>query len=308
MAVLMAKHDGLDDEDAGEVIGLASALMAEDQDRRERVDLKQVGAELGVPAEYVERAESELRRKRAQRKIRLRIALAAALGFSLAGALWWNNERVNEAARAKAAASQPSTTKLRGLVVAFDLHRGSGSARDAAAIRAQGGNVITIDQAFSDRVLAGVDVLALLESRKSAFDEAELSALQRFVRAGKGLVVGDLGWSWVRYEQKPLEGLPANQLGKELGFAFTNENIGAPGALADDLFPHQQAIVQHGWAAGGIILTGDRARVILRDERLRPMAGTLQAGRGKIAVFGHSGILDDNPWLFAWSVAYAAGR
>jgi hypothetical protein len=38
------------------------------------------------------------------------------------------------------------------------------------------------------------------------------------------------------------------------------------------------------------------------------MAGTLAAGRGRIAVFGHRGILDDNPWLFAWSVAYAAAR
>jgi hypothetical protein len=91
MGVFMVEQDGHDDEDAGEVIGLASALMAEDRNRRERVDLKQIGAELGVPAEYVERAESELRRKRAQRKVRLRIALAAALSLGLVGALWWNN-------------------------------------------------------------------------------------------------------------------------------------------------------------------------------------------------------------------------
>jgi hypothetical protein len=307
MGVLMVEYDGADD-DAGEVIGLASALMAEDRKRSERVDLKQVGAELGVPAEYVERAESELRRKRARRLVGFRIALAVALSCGLVGALWWNNERGNQIARANAAASQPSPTQLRGLVVAFDLHRGSGSVRDATAIQARGGNVITIDQAFSDGVLAGVDVVVLLESRKSAFDEAELDALKRFVRAGKGLVVGDLGWSWVLYEHKPLADLPANQLGKALGFAFTSENIGAPGALADELAPHHPPIVQHGWAAGSIVLTGDRARIILRDDRLRPMAGTLAAGRGRIAVFGHRGILDDNPWLFAWSVAYAAGR
>jgi hypothetical protein len=304
---LMDEYDSPDDADAGEVIGLASALMEEDRNRRDRVDLKQVGAELGVPAEYVERAESELRRKRAQAKVRFRIVLAAALGIGSVGAWWWNNERV-QTARANAAGSQPSATKLRGLVVAFDLHRGSGSERAAAAIQAQGGNAITIDQAFSDRVLAGVDVLALLESRKSAFDEAELSALKRFVHAGKGLIVGDLGWSWVLYEHKPLEDLPVNQLGKALGFAFTNENIGAPGPLADKLFPDHPAIVQHGWAASSIVLTGDRARIILRDEKLRPMAGTLEAGRGRIAIFGHSGILDDNPWLFAWSIAYASRR
>jgi hypothetical protein len=308
MGVLMVEHDGPDDEDAGEVIGLASALMAEDRDRRERVDLKQIGAELGVPAEYVERAERALRRKRAKRKLRFRIALAAALSFGLLGALWWNYERGKQTARANAVASQPSPTKLRGLVVAFDLNRGSGSARDASAIQARGGNVITIDQAFSDRVLAGVDVLVLLESRKSPFDEAELNALKSFVRDGKGLVVGDLGWSWVQYEHKSLEELPANQLGKALGFAFTNENIGPPGALSDEIASNQQTIVQDGWAAGGIVLTGDRARIILRDDRLRPMAGTLDAGRGRIAVFGHRGILDDNPWLFAWSVAYAANR
>jgi hypothetical protein len=308
MDVFMVEHDGHDDEDAGEVIGLASALMAEDRDRRARVDLEQIGAELGVPAEYVERAESELRRKRAQRKVRLRIGLAVTVSCGLVGALWWNNERVDQAARAHAAASQPSPTKLRGLVVAFDLHRGSGSAHDASAVKAQGGNVITIDEAFSDGVLAGVDVVALLESRKSAFDEAELNALTRFVRAGKGLVVGDLGWSWVLYEHKPLEDLPANQLGNSLGFAFTKENVGAPGALADEIAPHHPTLVQHGWAAGSIVLTGDRARIILRDDKLRPMAGTLEAGRGRIAVFGHRGILDDNPWLFAWSVAYAAGR
>jgi hypothetical protein len=63
---LMDEYDSPDDADAGEVIGLASALMEEDRNRRDRVDLKQVGAELGVPAEYVERAESELCRKRAQ--------------------------------------------------------------------------------------------------------------------------------------------------------------------------------------------------------------------------------------------------
>src|SRR3954469_26045899 len=103
MGVLMVEHDGPDDEDAGEVIGLASALMAKDHDRRERVDLKQVGAELGVPAEYVERAESELRRRRARRLVRLRIALVAALGFGLVGAMWWNNERGKQTARANAA-------------------------------------------------------------------------------------------------------------------------------------------------------------------------------------------------------------
>jgi hypothetical protein len=62
---------------------------------------------------------------------------------------------------------------------------GSGSARDASAIQAQSGHVITIDQAFSDRVLAGIDVLALLESRKSAFDEAEPAASPRRLPASK---------------------------------------------------------------------------------------------------------------------------
>jgi hypothetical protein len=189
--------------------------------------------------------------------------------------------------------------------VAFETRHGIGTAPGAAAVVARGGTTTTIDGLLSDASLASTSVLVLLEPH-SAWSDGEFAAVDAFVRSGRGLVIADLGWSWTVYAKKPLEELPANRLGRRLGFSFDEQVLGttlerpAPGV--------PWPLASTGWVPCGIELRGERPRVFLRDDRLRPIAGAIDVGKGRVVVVGHAGILVENPALLAYAVALAAGR
>jgi hypothetical protein len=132
--------------------------------------------------------------------------------------------------------------------------------------------------------------------------------VERFVRDGGGLIAADLGWSWTYYDKQPIETLPINALGRRLGFAFTADNLGHPSRVDAEALPGLAPLVQTDWVPSGIRLDGEQARVTVRDDQLRAMAGTVHAGRGRVAVFGHSAMLRDNPALLIRSVGFAAAH
>jgi hypothetical protein len=292
----MARDDDQRTEDPAEVIQVATRLMEEDRARREPPPLGEIADELGVPRPYIDRAVAELQRRRAARG--RRVVIAGALGVvALAGA----------AAGVLSTRPHPAG-RLAGVTLAFDLGHGSGSAGAAAAVERDGARVRTIEQPLSDETLRGVGVLCLFAPRKTPFTSAELDAMERFVRGGGGLIAAELGWSWTYYVHQPIEALPLNQLGARLGFGFTAENIGVPARVDPDALAGLGPLVRHDWVPSSVTLTGAAARELVHDDQLRLMAGTVEAGRGRVAAFGHPTMLTENPGLFAWAVRWAARR
>jgi hypothetical protein len=278
-------------EDAGEVIALAEELRAREEAAAQAPDLVAIGAELGVPERHVVRAAEELARRRGRRRA---VAVAAGALVAVVAAFL--------GARAWSAAHR----SLRGASVAFDVGRGVGSSRGDAELTDRGARVGALDGPITEAALAPLSVVLMLESRQPPLAPGELDALERFVRSGHGLVIADLGWSWVTYVKEPLDALPANQLGRRLGFAFDDQVLGPPARVEMEGVPWPLA--RNGWVAGGIVLRGDGPRVMIRDERLRPMAGVIDAGRGHVVVVAHAGMLVDNPALLARCVELAMGR
>ncbi len=58
--------DEINYDDVDEVIGLASRMRQESQGRLTAEEMAEIGAELGIPAEYVDQAREELSRRRAE--------------------------------------------------------------------------------------------------------------------------------------------------------------------------------------------------------------------------------------------------
>jgi hypothetical protein len=63
-------------DDVDDVIGLAAELMQQDQETLGVEDLKEVGAELDIPPEYIDRARTELRQRRERETEARQVALA----------------------------------------------------------------------------------------------------------------------------------------------------------------------------------------------------------------------------------------
>ncbi len=62
--------DETDYEDVDEVIGIAERMMQKQESALSDEELQEVGAELGIPAEYVDRARNELQRRREKERER----------------------------------------------------------------------------------------------------------------------------------------------------------------------------------------------------------------------------------------------
>ncbi len=61
---LQEKFESLPDEDIDDVIGIAAELMQQDDDALDRAEMIAVGRDLDIPEEYLDRAYSELQKKR----------------------------------------------------------------------------------------------------------------------------------------------------------------------------------------------------------------------------------------------------
>lgn len=322
--------------DPAEVIEVASELMEADREKQERVDLRAIGEEVGVPAPYVDKAVAELDRRQVEKaarakRTRLR-ALVILVGVTFAGGVAWLSLRPSKAvdptasrapssrtssARASASAPAPPsasaamvkkpfppTPAVKGRVVAFDLGRGEGWNSGATALEAQGATVREIDKPLSDATLSGVDALILIHARRKPFAADEVLAVERFVRGGKGLVVADIGWTWIHYDKKPITTFPVNAVGEKLGFRFTGDNIGRPARIDDKTIGTVDDLLYDGWAPTRLELEGEKARALVRDDSLHPMAAAIDVDRGHVVVFGHPSMILLTPPLFMWSLAH----
>lgn len=196
----------------------------------------------------------------------------------------------------------------RGLRVGLDRRHGVDAATSWNELGSRGALTSLVQQTIGDGALANLDVLVVLEARKG-WEPAELEAVARFVRAGHGLVIADLGWSWVHYDKRPLSELPANVLGSQLGFGFTNDVLGVPTAIDPASLGGLRTLTRATpWVPCGVTVAPERGRLLVRDELRRPMIGVVDAGKGHAVVIGHAGLVIENPALLAFSVALAAGR
>ncbi|MBS2011977.1 MAG: hypothetical protein JST00_03755 [Deltaproteobacteria bacterium] len=298
---------GTDDE-VVDVVHRASELY-EAERAAPTVDPREVAEELGIPAEYVAKAEAE----RASRRLRSRRAkaallVAAAIAACSAGALLLASRtgaRTSTAptATALAATAPAATAPLSRVRVAVDV-RHCEEPRDGALTLARAKATPTlVGDPYSEAMLASFDVIVLSNCRKDSLTSPEVEALRSFVAGGGGLVVADLGWSWVHYVKRPIEELPANRLGKAVGFSLGVSVLGAPAPPdpATEL-AGSPVTTRSGWVAGDVSFTAPAARIWLHDSEGRAMAGAAPRGQGRIAVFGHHGILDDNPFVLVRAV------
>lgn len=298
-----------EDERLREVVGAAARLQAEERDARaERVDAADVAQELGIEPRFVRRAEAELAARAAARRRALVVGAGAALMLVAAAAatrvVFLSTQRPpTPRATASTSASAPATTAapapdVAGRVVLIDRGASDGPKSGEDALARAGAKVTSRDAALDAASLAGVDVVMLVHPRRRGLAPGEVDALVSFVERGGGLVVAELGWSWV-YLKRPLSELPANVLGARLGFSFGD----APAdPSVSPLDPRAPPVARtSGWVPG--VVSAPRGEVVLRDARGATVGALVRAGDGAVFVVGHHGILDDSP---AWVVRAAA--
>lgn len=280
------------DVEVAEVVEVASALAERAETDALEPDARAVAAELGIPDRFVDAAVVEVERRRRRRRFLLGgVALALA---GLGGVF---------AVRRATAPRRP----LDGRRVAFDLRHGLGSAPGGAALTTKGAVVSTLEAAFGSAELAPLAALIVLEARRS-WTDPEIEAIVGFVRGGGGLVLADVAWSWTHYDKRPLVELAANRLLHPFGAGLTDAVLGPP--TAPD--PARLGGIGHvarptPWVPGGLTMPVG-AQVLLTDDQLRPMGATMAAGAGRIALFGHAGILLDNPAILAFAAEQVARR
>lgn len=74
------------EHDPGEVIAVAGELMDADREKALRVDPKEIGDELGVPPEYIDKAILEVEWRSAEKARHLRVIVAAGCAVVVMGA------------------------------------------------------------------------------------------------------------------------------------------------------------------------------------------------------------------------------
>lgn len=280
------------DERVAEVVEVATALQARAQTEALEPDARAVGAELGIPARFVDAAVVEIERRRRRRRFLL--GGAALLLAGLGGGF------VVHRATAK-------RRPLEGRRVAFDLRHGLGSAAGSAELAARGAAVTTLETGYGAADLAPLAALIVLEARR-AWTDPEIEAVIDFVRGGGGLVLADVGWSWTHYDKRPLSELPANRLIQPFGAAFTDAVLDPPTKPDPTRLGGITQIARvTPWVPGGMTVPGS-ARVLLTDEPLRPLGALFGAGAGRVGLFGHAALLTENPALLAFAAEEVARR
>ena len=86
-----------------------------------------------------------------------------------------------------------------------------------------------------------------------------------------------------------------------------NEVLGTPAGFDP---PELSAITvrKTPWIPCGSQTLGPPHHALVRDEQLRPMASAVNVEKGHVVLFGHTSIVTENPALFAYASALAAGR
>jgi hypothetical protein len=191
-------------------------------------------------------------------------------------------------------------------VVGLDLYHGevwpglSGTLADA------GFQVVTLDHEIDAASLAEIGIL-FVSSPTKPYSGREVKEIAAFVKSGGGLLCAGQTWSWVmkQQENKDVEYHPLNQLGQPLSFTVQAKNIGEPTYFDTEVMSTVSAITRTDWWPSEVELSTRKSRAIVRDDQQRIMGGLSPLENGRIVVFGHSGLLRDNPIVMVNSIRYA---
>jgi hypothetical protein len=166
-----------------------------------------------------------------------------------------------------------------------------------------------IESDINSAQLEGLDVL-IIASADKVFTSNEVDEIKKFVSNGGGLLSAAQAWSWVyeKYGNKPIESFPLNILGKEMGFWITGNNIGAPHSFDKDILKGITRLKRTDWWPSEVELSSSESIAVVRDERLRIMGGTIPFGKGRILVYGHSGLVRENPLMLHKSLLYVTNQ
>lgn len=140
------------------------------------------------------------------------------------------------------------------------------------------------------------------------FDPGEVAAIKRYVTTGGSILCAGLAWPWVyeAYGNKPVVTFPLNKIGKELGFEITGENINDPVFQNTGLFHGLSAkqLKTEGWAPSKIVSNAPGSEVVSEDPEGRPIVVAYSLGRGRVMIFGHPGMLDEDEEILRRSIRF----
>ncbi len=177
----------------------------------------------------------------------------------------------------------------------------------AEVLTSNGYKVVSLTS-LNDAALQKIGVLLVI-GPTSSFNRHEVTAIERFVSSGGGLVVAGQAWSWTykEYGNEPVITYPLNIIGRKLDFQITGNNIGAPTFYRTDIMAGIGGVERSDWWPSEVVLTGKSAKPIIQDEKNRTIAALQSFGRGRIVVFGHDHLLKENPKVLNQSLDYAIG-
>jgi hypothetical protein len=143
---------------------------------------------------------------------------------------------------------------------------------------------------------------------QQGFDPGEVAAIKRYVTSGGSILCAGLAWPWVyeAYGNKPVATFPLNKIGKELGFEITGENINDPVFRNAGLFHGLSAkqLKTEGWAPSKLVSKAPGSEVVSEDSEGRPIVVAYSLGRGRVMVFGHPSMLDEDEEILRRSVRF----
>lgn len=146
------------------------------------------------------------------------------------------------------------------------------------------------------------------------FTQGEVAAFEQHVLQGGSLLCAGVVWPWAypdAYGKKPADNFPLNQVGKNLGFIISGGPFGEPFLPTElGLLRGLKEQVNRGkyWAEGpSEILTKaplDKAGVVCRDGAGRNIVVAYEMGRGRVVVFGHFDMLEQDTEILTRVIDY----
>jgi hypothetical protein len=190
-------------------------------------------------------------------------------------------------------------------LVGIDMQHGQAWEGLAEVLTESGFRMVLLEGPIDSDSLRPLGALIITGATKP-FSDFETRAISKFVRNGGGLLGADQAWSWVskEYGNKTIETFPLNQLGEKMNFWITGQNAGAPEYLKTGIMAGVGEVKRTDWWPSEVELRSDDGRAIVRDEKQRILGGTIPFGNGRIVVYGHGGLLKDNPQVLKNTLLY----
>jgi hypothetical protein len=190
-------------------------------------------------------------------------------------------------------------------VVGIDMQHGQAWEGLAELLTEGGLRMVLLDNPMDPESLRPLGALIIADATKP-FSGSEVRAISKYVRNGGGLLCAGQAWSWVtkEYGNKPIETFPLNQLGAKMNFWITGQNVGAPKYLKTGIMAGVGEVQRVDWWPSEVELRSKDGSAIVRDERQRILGGSIPFGNGRIVVYGHGGLLKDNPQVLKNTLLY----